>query len=133
MTPENRSICYALKLNFPATNNEAEYEALIAGLKLAGELGVKSVEIFCDLQLVVYQVRGDYQARGQKLAPYLALVQGLLANFEHYDISHVPREQNKEADSLAKFASTGDAQQMGLVPVETLHAPSIDVMEVDLC
>ena len=54
VTPENRSICYALKLNFSATNNEAEYEALIAGLKLVGELGVKSVEIFCDSQLVVY-------------------------------------------------------------------------------
>ena len=131
VTPENRSICYALKLNFSATNNEAEYEAQIAGLKLIGELGVKSVEIFCDSQLVVYQVRGDYQARGQKLAPYLVLVQELLSNLERYDISHVPREQNKEADLLAKFASTGDAQQMGLFPVEALHAPSIDAMKVD--
>ena len=86
ITPENRSICYALKLDFPATNNEAEYEALIAGLKLIKELGIKSIEIFCDSQLVVYQVRGDYQAKGRKLAPYLVQVQELLSNLERYDI-----------------------------------------------
>ena len=80
---------------------------------------------------MVYQVRGDYQAKGRKLAPYLVQVQELLSNLERYDISHVPREQNKEADLLAKFASTGDAQQMGLYPVEVLHAPSIDEMKVD--
>ena len=55
-------------------------------------------------------MRGDYQARGQRLAPYLAQVQELLANLEYYDISHVPREQNRAADSLAKSASTSDAQ-----------------------
>ena len=76
-------------------------------------------------------MRGDYQAKGQRLAPYVARVQELLANLEYYDISHVPREQNREADSLAKFACTGDAQQMGLFPVETLHSPSINMMEVD--
>lgn len=70
VTPENRSVCYTLKLEFTATNNEAEYEALIADLKIIKELGVKSVEIFSDAQLVVYQVRGDYQARRQRLAPY---------------------------------------------------------------
>ena len=59
MTPESRSICYALKLNFSTTNNEAEYEALIAGLNLAREVDLKSIEIFCDSQLIVCQVRGD--------------------------------------------------------------------------
>ena len=57
MTPENRSVCYALKLEFTATNNEAEYDALIAGLRFIKELGVRSVEIICDSQLVVHQVR----------------------------------------------------------------------------
>ena len=71
VTPENRSVCYVLKLEFTATNNEAEYEVLIAGLRIIKELGIRSVEIFCDSQLVVYQVRGDDQARGQRLAPYL--------------------------------------------------------------
>ena len=104
---------------------------MIAGLRLVKELGIRSVEIFCDSQLVVYQVHGDYQARGQRLAPYLAQVQELLANLEYYDISHVPLEQNRAADSLEKFASTGDAQQMRLFPVETLHVPSINMMEVD--
>ena len=74
VTPENQSVCYALKLEFTATNNKAEYEALIAGLRLIKELGGRSVEIFCNSQLVVYQVHGDYQAKGQRLDPYLVRV-----------------------------------------------------------
>jgi len=69
VTPEGRSISYALKLNFSATNNEAEYEALVAGLKLAKELGIQTLQILCDSQLVVFQVKGDYQAKGARLAP----------------------------------------------------------------
>ena len=99
-----------MKLDFLATDNEAEYEALIVGLKLTKELGVKSVEIFYDSRLVVYQVRGDYQAKGKRLAPYLAQVLELLADLEYYDISHISCEQNEEVDYLAKFVSTGDAQ-----------------------
>ena len=67
--------------------------------------------------------------KGATLGPYLTKVQELLVDFEYYDISYIPHEQNTEADSLAKFASTGDAQQLGLAPVETLHSPSIDDME----
>lgn len=131
VTSEDRSICYALKLNFPTTNNKAEYETLIAGLKLAKELEIKSLEIFCNSLLVVYQVRRDYQAKGQRLAPYLIQIQELLTGFEYYDITHLPRDQNKETNSLVKFDSTGDAQQMGLVPVEVLNVLSINQIEID--
>ena len=112
-TPEGRSICYALKFNFRATNNEAEYEALLAGLKLARDLRIIAVEIYCDSQLVVCQVRGEYQARDRRLAAYLAQVQETLNQFEYYAIYYIPREHNQKADSLAKLASTGEAQQMG--------------------
>lgn len=64
---EERSICYALKIDFHATNNEAKYEAPITRLKLARELGVKTLQFFCDSQLLVCQVRGDYQAGGSNL------------------------------------------------------------------
>lgn len=63
-TPEGRSACYALRLEFLATNNEAEYEALIAGLKIVKELGIKTVHIYSDSKLIVCQVKGEYQARG---------------------------------------------------------------------
>ena len=52
-TPEGRSLCYALRLEFPSTNNEAEYEALIAGLRIAKELNIKALQIYSDSQLIV--------------------------------------------------------------------------------
>jgi len=117
-TPEGRSLCYALRLEFPSTNNEAEYEALIAGIRLAKELQLRVVQIFSDSQIVVCQVKKEFQAKGGNPPAYLVKAWELLEGFDHYTISHIPREQNTKADSLAKLASTGDAQQMGLVLVE---------------
>ena len=62
---------YALWFGFKASNNEAEYEALIIGLKLVREIRVESLEIYSDSQLVFYQVTDEYQARGEKMASYL--------------------------------------------------------------
>ena len=62
---------YALRFGFKASNNEAEYDALIPGLKLAKEIKVESLEIFNDSQLIVCQITGDYQARKEKMAAYL--------------------------------------------------------------
>ena len=59
-SPTGEKVCYALRLEFPASNNEAEYEALIARLRLAKEMGVELVKIYNDSQLVVNQVNGDY-------------------------------------------------------------------------
>lgn len=129
-TPEGRSICYALKFEFRATNNEAEYEVLLTGLKLAHDLRIVAVEIYCDSQLIVYQVRGEYQAKDRRLAAYLSRVREILDRFDYYAIFYIPREHNQKADSLGKLASTGEAQQLGLVPVETLPSPSIDQSEV---
>lgn len=130
-TPEGRSVCYALHFEFPATNNEAEYEALIAGLKIVKELETKFIHIYSDSQLVVCQVKGQYQARGENLAPDLSKVQKLLKDIEHYTITHIPREYNTKVDYLAKLASYGEAQSLRLVPVETLITPSISEMDTE--
>ena len=61
----------ALRFGFKASNNEAKYEALIVGLKLAKEMKVESLEIFSDSQLVVCQITDEYQAREEKMAAYL--------------------------------------------------------------
>ena len=55
----------------------------------------------------------------------------LLDDLDHYTTSHIPREENMNADSLAKYASTGKAQLLGLVPVEVLSAPSTDEMDIE--
>ena len=77
---------YALRFNFKASNNEAEYEALIAGLKLAKEVKVESLDIFSDSQLVVCQINEEYQAREEKMAVYLHKAQELLKSFSLFII-----------------------------------------------
>ncbi|KAK0571374.1 hypothetical protein LWI29_014859 [Acer saccharum] len=104
-TPEGDSVECALCFDFKATNNQAEYEALIAGLKVCTVLGADEVEIFSDSQVVVNQVLDEYQARDESMITYLELAKELLERFKEYRIVHVPREENEQADALAKLAS----------------------------
>ncbi|KAM1961256.1 hypothetical protein ACFX16_021719 [Malus domestica] len=71
-TPDKVAIEYALRFKFKASNNEAEYEALLAGLRLAKHLGVKQIDIFSDSQLVVIQVTNNFDAKDSSMAAYLA-------------------------------------------------------------
>ena len=115
----------ALIFSFKASNNEVEYEALIVGLKLAREIKVESLEIYSDSQLVVCQVTDEYQARGEKMAAYLQKVKDLLSAFSSFKIQQVPRAQNTQVDTLARLASTKDAELLEVIPVEFLNKPSI--------
>ena len=65
---------HSLILSFPTPNNQAEYEALLAGLRLAEDLGAREIQIFTDSQLVASQVQGEYQAKNNNLIEYLNLV-----------------------------------------------------------
>ncbi|KAK0570589.1 hypothetical protein LWI29_003554 [Acer saccharum] len=103
-TPEGDLVECALRFDFKATNNQAEYEALIAGLKVCTVLGADEVEIFSDSQVVVNQVLDEYQARDESMITYLELAKELLERFKEYRIVHVPREENEQADALAKLA-----------------------------
>ena len=77
-SPDGFLIEYALKLDFPTTNNEVEYEALIAGLGLAGALRVKTLKVCGDSRLVVSQVNGEFEARDEVMAKYLKLVKAIM-------------------------------------------------------
>ena len=118
-------------MEFPSTNNEAEYEALIVGLRIAKELNIRALQIFSDSQLIVCQVKKEFQAKGGNLPAYLSKAWELPCDFDHCTISHIPREENMKADSLAKYSSTGETQFLGLAPVEVLSAPSINEMDID--
>ena len=122
----------ALRFSFKASNNEVEYEALIAGLKLAKEMKVKSLEIYSDSQLVVYQVTNEYQACGENMAAYLQIAKDLLGAFSFFKIQQVPRERNTQADALALLASTKDAELLEVIPIEFLNTPSIMSTEPQL-
>ena len=84
-----------------ATNNVAEYSALIAGLELALEKGVTEVEIFMDSELVVSQVTGAWKIKNDRLRSLAVRARSLMNIFEKSAIRHVPREQNADADKLA--------------------------------
>lgn len=86
------------------TNNQAEYLALLAGLKKAIELGAESVGIFADSELMVSQIKGVYKVKNEGLKPLFNEAKELLKKFKTCNICHIPREKNKEADKLANKA-----------------------------
>lgn len=86
-----------------ATNNIAEYKALIAGLELALESGVSELDVCVDSKLVMQQVQGNWKIRNERLRALAARAQGLSSKFESFSIRHVPRAENERADELANI------------------------------
>jgi ribonuclease HI len=87
-----------------ATNNAAEYRAVILGLEKALELGAGSVILYLDSELVVRQIHGEYRVRETTLKPLHQKALDLLQKFSRYVLHHVPREENRRADQLANEA-----------------------------
>ena len=87
-----------------ATNNEAEYQAAIAGLEAAVALGAKCVRLRMDSELVVRQLEHRYKVRNPRLQPLFARVVALRRQFETFEVESVPRAMNKRADQLANQA-----------------------------
>jgi len=112
----------SLKFAFKASNNQAEYEALIAGMLLSQELGAQNLLAKSDSLLVIEQVTGRYQAKDLQLAAYLKYVMLLKEAFAEFELVHVPREQNSRADLLAKLASSRKGIGQRSLIQETLKA-----------
>ncbi|XP_020412920.1 uncharacterized protein LOC109947377 [Prunus persica] len=123
-TPEGLKIEYALRFNFRTSNNEAEYEALLAGLRLAKSMNAKQIRIHSDSQLIVNQVTADFVARDTSMNAYLSSTHQLLQNFQAYEIRQIPRSENSHADALARLASAINDKIGRKVPVEILAQPS---------
>ncbi|GKU93606.1 hypothetical protein SLEP1_g7183 [Rubroshorea leprosula] len=115
---------HALRFKFQMTNNAAEYEALIYGLKLASELKVQSIQVFSDSQLVVGQVNGSCEVRDPQLGRYTSVVNRLKSKFASFQIEKIPRADNRRADELSKLASSQDFSPQRSTIVEVLDAPS---------
>ena len=118
---------YALRFSFQASNNEAEYEAVIAGLNLAHFMEADQLEVSSDSQLVVKQIEDSYKARGEKMILYLKKERELLKKFIQVHVKHVPRAENSRAYALAKLATTSQEDLGRLIPVEHLPEPSISI------
>ncbi|GAV86323.1 RVT_3 domain-containing protein [Cephalotus follicularis] len=126
---------YALRFKFKATNNEVEWEALIAGLKIAKHLEVQKIEASSDSQLVVGLKNGEYEAREDPMVKYLSHFQGMKSAFKILRIVKVPRAENVRADQLSKLATAEELEKNQTVLVDYLDSPTIsevDVMDIDV-
>ncbi|GKB74572.1 reverse transcriptase domain-containing protein [Tanacetum coccineum] len=115
---------------FTASNNEEEYEALIASLRIAAQMGVHNLHMSVDSKLVANQVLGTYIAKEENLVKYLEKAKNLISGFANFSISQVPRSKNKKADALSKIASTSFAHLSKQVLVEILIVKSIQEKEI---
>jgi len=108
LSPEGITIPQAFQLDFPVTNNIAEYKVLLAGLKAAHSHGVIKLMIVGDSQLILRQVLTKYRTLNPKLKPYQELTSAYSKLFTKLSFVHVPRNQNILADALASLASSLD-------------------------
>ncbi|KAG7594095.1 Ribonuclease H-like superfamily [Arabidopsis thaliana x Arabidopsis arenosa] len=124
-SPYGEVIEQSFRLAFNASNNEAEYESLLAGLRLAIGIGITKLRTFCDSQLVANQFSGDYEAKDSRMEAYLAQVQHLSKKFQSFELTRIPRGENSAADALAALASSSEVTVSRMIPVEVIEHPSI--------
>ena len=125
-SPTGEHLEQAIRLGFSASNNEAEYEAILSGLDLALALSVSKLRIFSDSQLVVKHVQEEYEAKDAHMARYLAKVRNTLRQFTEWTI-----EKIKRADALAGIAASLPIKEAILLPIHVQPNPS--VTEISTC
>ncbi|XP_050250883.1 uncharacterized protein LOC126697815 [Quercus robur] len=126
-SPEGDKLKHRVRLQYRPTNNEVEYEALLKGLELAKSVEAESVLVLGDSSLVMGQINGTYEAKEERMKKYLVRVLQLVEKFRKANFIQIPREENAEADTLAKEASaTGTTEEYD----EIQYVPSVDLPEV---
>jgi ribonuclease HI/transposase InsO family protein len=123
-SPKRDQLKYVLQIHFAASNNVAEYEALVHGLKVAKEIGIRRIQCFGDSDLVIQQASGTWDALDANMALYRFYVQQISGYFDGCEFHHVPRAENEAADTLSKLGSSRQAIPAG-ISLEHLRKPSI--------
>ncbi|VFQ69336.1 unnamed protein product [Cuscuta campestris] len=131
-TPEGFKLYHALIFNFKLTNNEAEYEALIGGLRLAKTLQITCLRIKSDSSLVVGHINGNMEAKGEKMQKYRGLAKALLKDLVEYVMEQIPRGENTDADLLSKLTQAAPEHVSKLARIEMLEKASIEGLSVSL-
>ena len=124
MSPKKVVIEKSLRLDFSATNNEVEYETLLEGMAMVQRMGGRSIKLFSNSRLVVGQVRGEFEAKDERMQGYLGQVKCMQSKFDSFDLLHVPRSGNAHADSLAMLATSSAQDLPRVILVEDLYKPS---------
>ncbi|KAL0313245.1 UNVERIFIED_CONTAM: Ribonuclease HI [Sesamum radiatum] len=104
-SPQGEDLEFAIKFGFKASNNEAEYEALVIGMRMAHEAGATHLLAYSDSQLIVKQVEDAYEAKEKNMIQYPQQIEELKTSFNYFQIVQIPREENVKADCLSKLAS----------------------------
>ncbi|GFS31591.1 hypothetical protein Acr_00g0018250 [Actinidia rufa] len=124
--PQNAKTVIAALSQAEFFSNKAEYEAFITGLQSASKLKVFELHIFNDSKLVVNQVMEKFEARGAKMAKYLAITKALLTEFKAVIIEQARRDLNSHADALAGLASMFEGEVGRTIIVDLILAPSLE-------
>jgi len=133
ISPKNDKMKHKFRINQFCTNNEAEYEALIAGLEIALESGARSIEIRGDSELVLNQLTKEYKCVNESLVMYFTLANALLKRFIHVEIRHLPRVANQEVNDLAQMASgykLSKDQQQEPIEVKNKRSSNDSLVEI---
>src|SRR3954462_323303 len=108
MSPTGDTVQYVLQIMYTDSNNAAEYEALLHGLRIAISMGIQCLEVRGDSNLVISQINGDFDAKDPKMAAYRNVVLKMSARFEGLEFHHIARENNQAADVLARIGAKRD-------------------------
>ena len=125
VSPLGEHMHYVVRLHFPTSNNMAEYEALLSGLRIAIELGIKRLDVRGYSQLIIDQVMKEASCLDEKMEAYCNAARPLEDKFDGLELNHIARKCNEEADQLAKIAS-GQTTVPPNVFVRDLAKPSFD-------
>jgi len=126
ISPSGQELKYVLQIMFPVSNNAAEYEAALHGLRIAVSLGIKRLMVRGDSALVINQVNKDWSRTNEKMDAYCEEIRKLEGKFYGLEFHHVVRDHNKAADELAKMGSTREGVPPGVF-IQDLIKPSIKI------
>ncbi|KAL0451276.1 UNVERIFIED_CONTAM: hypothetical protein Slati_1105700 [Sesamum latifolium] len=116
---------FAIKFDFKDSNNEAEYEALVLGMRMAQDAGALHLLAYSDSQLIVNQVSGEYKAKEESMVQYLQQIEELKMKFKSFQLQQIPKEESVKADYLSKLANALEDCKTRCITVQHLPQPRI--------
>ena len=126
LDPQKNRLAYAIKFDFSASNNEAEYEALLLGIQLCKIAGACKLKAHSDSHPIVGQVTGEFEAKEDNMKMYLRKVKEAIVDLAPFIITHIPRSENQQPDALSRLASSAEDLSSRPIRWEVLKAPSIN-------
>ena len=131
ITHDGKILKYGVRLKFPATSNEveAEYEGILTGLRLGRALGATNLLVQNDSKLVIGQIKGDYEAKEERMQKYVRLMKHLTREFDRVEFTQIPKIQNTIADEVSKLASSEEEGISMNLEMEVQKYPNIEEMQ----